>query len=231
MKRIIIVFAFLAFATTSINAQELYLKTPDPPIEELSLPDRITSVPRLAGLPNKTRIEVSLSPNTLITNDPDIHDRFRLHLRGVGTVFTATVERDVVVNNFVVIIRGAKAYGHITESYYSMYKKSRLNLELTGVTLYDGSILPIKTRLDNNLENNSQPGAEHVIGQAVQKGAALGAVFSLLSSSEALNTMRAIGLILGGSVGTLDGLSDRKYYRAKPVYIFDGRKLWFKIRK
>lgn len=188
-----------------------------------------TSVPKLVSLPDKTPINVSL--DVLITNDPDIDSWGRPYLKDVGAEFTATVGRDVVVDNFVVVFKGAKAYGRITESYYSMYKKSRLNLELTGITIYDGSVLPIKAKLHSHIENNKQPGAGHIVREAAVYGVVYGAAFALMANSASLNAFRAFGLGFGGFFGTLKGFRDRKLYETEPVYLFNHRNLWFKVRK
>ena len=98
----------------------------------------------------------------------------------IGDTFSGTLVQPVVVNGIVVAQRGQTVYGRVT-----MVQKqhsdtpSRLGVELTGITLADGTQLPVKSELVNR-QGGSTPGG-------IQAGTVVGST--------------AVGAAVGGAVG------------------------------
>ena len=114
----------------------------------------------------------------------------------VGDAFSGTLIQPVVVNGIVVAQRGQTVYGRVTqvEKQHSD-KPSRLGLELTGITLADGTQLPVKTQLVNR-QGGSTPGP-------VQAGTIVGttAVGAAIGGAVGWGTGAAIGTGAGALVG------------------------------
>jgi hypothetical protein len=126
------------------------------------------------GLP----AQVTLQPGTYVT--ARINQALSSDHNLVGDTFTGTLLQPVVVNGIVVAQRGQTVYGRVTvvEKHHSD-KPSRLGLELTGMTLADGTQVPVKSELVTR-QGRTTPGG-------VEAGTVVGTT--------------AVGAAIGGAVG------------------------------
>ena len=95
-----------------------------------------------------------------------------------GDAFSATLVKPIVVNGVVVADRGQVIQGRVSEAKKAgrVSGTSRLGLELTDLTLVDGSQAPVKTELVNRNGTTSVGRDAAAIGTATAVGAIIGAV-------------------------------------------------------
>ncbi len=149
--------------------------------------DRTVAMPAASStvtLPVGTRILV----RTIDTIDSDRNQ--------VGDKFQASVEQPVVINDAVVIPKGADIYGRLTAAAEAghIQGRSQLKLELTGVVV-NGQTLPLVTG-DYSVSGSSR-GA--TTAKRVGGGAALGAVIGAVAGG---GKGAAIGAGVGAGAGT-----------------------------
>jgi hypothetical protein len=140
--------------------------------------------------------QVTVKPNTYITvrtNQPLSSDHNQ-----VGDTFSATLLQPLVAQGVVVAQRGQTVYGRVVvaEKAHSGHD-SRLGLELTGVTLADGTQEPIHTQLVAHQGPKTPGGIEAgtVVGTTAV-GAAVGGI-------AARGTGAAIGAGAGAAAGII----------------------------
>jgi hypothetical protein len=88
------------------------------------------------GLP----AEVTLKPGSMIS--VRINQKLESNKNAVGDTFSGALLQPVVVNGIVVAQRGQMVFGRVAES-TKVKGMSRLGIELTGLTLADGTSAPI----------------------------------------------------------------------------------------
>jgi hypothetical protein len=96
-----------------------------------------------------------------------------------GDVFIATLVQPIVVDGWVVMRRNQNIIGHVTDA-----KKaprgggvSKLQLDLSQLTLADGQLVPVQTTLLNASAGTSNGRSAAAIGLTTGTGAAIGAGF------------------------------------------------------
>src|ERR1051326_7105907 len=152
------------------------------------------------GLPR----EVTLKPGTYVTvriNQPLSSDR-----NHEGDPFSATLMQPVVVDGIVIAQRGQSVYGRVAEAEKAhVDKPSRLKLELTGLTLADGTQVQMQSQLLTR-QGGSTPGA-------VQAGTGAGttAVGAAIGGAAAWGTGAAIGAGAGAAAGIIGVLVTRHH--------------------
>jgi hypothetical protein len=138
----------------------------------------------------------------------------------VGDTFTATLIQPVVVNGIVVAQRGQPVYGRVTlvEKQHSD-KPSRMGLELTGLTLADGSQMPVKSQLVNR-QGGSTPGG-------IQAGTIVGttAVGAAVGGAAAWGT----GAAIGAGAGAVAGIAAVLLTHNHPTIIYPETVLMFQM--
>lgn len=166
------------------------------------------------GLPR----EMTVKPGTYVTvriNQPLSSDR-----NHEGDPFTATLMQPVVADGVVVAQRGQTVYGRVAEAEKAhMDKPSRLKLELTGLTLADGTQAPVQSQLLTR-QGGSTPGgvqAGTVAGTTIIGGAVGGAA--------AWGTGAAIGAGVGAAAGIIGVLVTRHH----PTVVYPEAVLTFQI--
>ncbi len=94
-----------------------------------------------------------------------------------GDAFSATLVKPIVVNGVIVADRGQTIQGRVSEAKKAgrVSGTSRLGLELTDMTLVDGSQVPVKTELVNRNGATSEGRDAVGIGAATGVGAIIGA--------------------------------------------------------
>lgn len=152
------------------------------------------------GLPS----QLTLKPGTYVTvriNQPLSTDR-----NHVGDMFSASLISPVIVDGIVVANRGQQAYGRIAElEKQHSDRPSRLGLELTGITLADGTQAPVTSHLMAQ-QGRTTPGA-------VQAGTVAGttAVGAAIGGAAAWGTGAAVGAGVGAAAGLVGVLLTRHH--------------------
>ncbi len=138
-----------------------------------------------------------------------------------GDAFTATLERPLVVDGFVVAQTGQMLAGHVTEATKAGRAKgvSHLALQVTDLTLVDGQQAPIQSQMITRTGPTSVGRDASAIGGTTAVGAAAGAIGGG-------GTGAAIGAGAGAVVGTVGVLLTR----GRPTVITPESVLTFQIQ-
>jgi len=138
----------------------------------------------------------------------------------VGDPFTATLMQPIIVNGVVVANRGQSVYGRVAlvEKHHGS-APSRLGVELTGLTLADGSQAPIKSQLVAR-QGPTTPGG-------IEAGTIVGttAVGAAIGGAAAWGTGAAIGAGAGAIAGIATVLATHNH----PSVIYPETALTFRI--
>jgi hypothetical protein len=184
-----------------------------PPNGRPSGPPQMNNRPAY-GLP----AEVTLQPGTYVTariNQPLSSDR-----NLVGDTFSATLIQPVVVNGIVLARRGQIVYGRVSEAQKAHSDKpSRLGLELTGLTLADGTQVPVKSQLVNRQGGSTPAGVQAgTVAGTTAVGAAVGAAAGW-----------GTGAAIGAGAGMVVGVAGVLLTRNHPTVIYPETALTFQI--
>jgi hypothetical protein len=127
-----------------------------------------------------------------------------------GDVFIATLVQPIVVDGWVVMRRNQSIIGHVTDA-----KKaprgggvSKLQLDLSQITLVDGQLVPVQTTLLNASAGTSNGRSAAAIGLTTGTGAAIGAGFG-----------GGPGAAIGAGAGFTAGVVGVLFTRGKPTII------------
>src|SRR5271165_6680244 len=131
------------FGQPAQDNQQVPPPTPPPQAQPAPRPnDRPQAARPAYGLP----AELTMAPGTfvtILTNQPLSSDRNQ-----PGDTFSGTLNQPVVVDGIVVAQRGQMVYGRVAEAVKAKAgNSSRLGLELTSLTLADGTQVPIRSQL------------------------------------------------------------------------------------
>ena len=137
-----------------------------------------------------------------------------------GDVFIATLVQPIVVDGWVVMRRNQNIIGHVTDA-----KKaprgggvSKLQLDLSQLTLVDGQLVPVQTTLLNASAGTSNGRAAAAIGLTTGTGAAIGAGFG-----------GGPGAAIGAGAGFTAGVLGVLFTRGKPTIVPPEDVLTFKL--
>jgi hypothetical protein len=137
-----------------------------------------------------------------------------------GDVFIATLVQPLVVDGWVVMRRNQSIIGHVTDA-----KKaprgggvSKLQLDLSQLTLVDGQLVPVQTTLLNASAGTSNGRDAAAIGLTTGTGAAIGAGFG-----------GGPGAAIGAGAGFVAGVAGVLFTRGKPTIIPPEDVLTFKL--
>jgi len=138
-----------------------------------------------------------------------------------GDVFTGTLDKELVVDGFVIAERGARVEGRVTD--VDRGGKTRgvalMSLELTRIHTSDGQTVSVQTdRFDRRAEATHQTDAEKVGG-----GAAIGAIIGAIAGG-------GKGAAIGAGVGGGAGAGDVLLTRGKPVTFPSETRVSFRLR-
>lgn len=166
------------------------------------------------GLP----AEVTLQPGTYVTvrtNQPLSSDH-----NLVGDTFTATLNQPVVVNGIVVAQRGQTVYGRVSEAQKAHSDKpSRLGLELTGMTLADGTQVNVKSQLVTRQGGTTPAGVQAgTVAGTTAVGAAVGAAAGW-----------GTGAAIGAGAGAIVGIAGVMLTRNHPTILYPETALTFQV--
>lgn len=137
-----------------------------------------------------------------------------------GDVFVATLVQPIVVDGWVVARRNQSIIGHVTDA-----KKaprgggvSKLQLDLSQLTLVDGQLVPVQTTLLNASAGTSNGRAAAAVGLTTGTGAAIGAGFG-----------GGPGAAIGAGAGFTAGVLGVLFTKGKPTIIPPEDVLSFKL--
>jgi hypothetical protein len=138
-----------------------------------------------------------------------------------GDSFTATLDKELVVDGFVIAERGARVEGRVVSSDKGGRVKgvSSLAVELKTLRLSDGQMVPLETE---SFERH----AEQERGEDVAKvgaGAAIGAVIGAIAGG-------GKGAAIGAGVGGGAGAGTVMATRGKPVTLPSETRLSFRLK-
>ena len=162
---------------------------------------------------------LTIPPGTVIfvrTNQPLSSDH-----NHAGDTFTATLDRPIIVNGWVVARRGQTILGTVTTAQKAGRVKgvSQLGLELTDITVVDGQQLPVLTELWKGSAGTSHGADAAGIVTTTGVGTIIGA---------AANGGEGAGI--GAGAGALAGVAMVLLTRGKPTVIGPEALLSFQIK-
>lgn len=176
------------------------------------------------GAPNNTPppygapAYVTLQPGTYVT--VRINQALSSDRNQPGDSFSATLTQPVVADGIVIAQRGQTVYGRVAETRKaSANHPSRLGLELTGVTLVDGTQQPIHSQLVA-AQGRSTPGAIQAgeVAGSTAVGAGIGGMVGW-----------GTGAAIGGAVGAAGGLLGVLLTRHHPTVVYPETALTFRV--
>jgi len=138
-----------------------------------------------------------------------------------GDAFSGTLAQPVVVDGIVVADRGQTVYGRVSQvQKQKTDKSSRLGLQLTGITLADGTQATVQTQLVSRQGTSTPAG--------VQAGSVVGttAVGAAIGGAAAWGTGAAIGAGAGAVAGIVGVLVTRNH----PTVLYPETALTFQIQ-
>jgi hypothetical protein len=140
----------------------------------------------------------------------------------VGDRVTATLERPIVVNGWVVARRGQTLTGQVTAAVKAGRIKgtSQLGLELTDLTLVDGHDAPILTEIWKGSGGTSHGADAAAIGGTTAVGAAIGAAADW-----------GRGAAIGAGAGAAAGIGAVLLTRGRPTEILPETPLTFRLKE
>jgi hypothetical protein len=146
--------------------------------------------------------QVTLKPGAFVT--VRINQGLASNKNAVGDTFSGTLTQPIVVNGIVVAQRGQMVYGKVAEA-QKVKGVSRLGVELTSLTLADGSQAAVHTQLTSRQGPTTPGGVQAgVITTTTAGGAAVGAI-------AAGGTGAAAGAGIGAAAGIIGVLATRNH--------------------
>ena len=139
-----------------------------------------------------------------------------------GDNFIATLAQPIVIDGWVVMRRGQTITGQVTDAAKAGRVKgvSRLQLDLSQLTLVDGQLVPIQTQLLNATAGTSRGRDAAAIGVTTGTGAAIGAAAAGGS-----------GAAIGAGAGFVASVAGVLLTRGKPTIITPETLLTFKTEQ
>jgi hypothetical protein len=138
----------------------------------------------------------------------------------IGDRVTATLERPIVVNGWVVARRGQTVSGKVTAAVKAGRIKgtSQLGLELTDLTIVDGSSAPILTEIWKGSGGTTHGADAAAIGGTTALGAAIGSVADW-----------GRGAAIGAGAGAAAGIGAVLLTRGRPTELLPETPLTFRL--
>jgi hypothetical protein len=177
-------------------------------------PARPANEPPPYGIPS----ELTVAPGTYLT--VRVNDQLSSDRNQAGDPFSATLMQPLVVDGVVVAQRGQMVYGRVAEAQKARPNiPSRLGLELTELTLADGSQVPLRCQLVGR-EGGTAPGSEQA--GTIISTSAIGAVVGAAAGW-------GRGAVIGAGVGATAGAIAVMLTRNRPTLIYPETALTFRI--
>ena len=147
-------------------------------------------------------------------------DRLSSERSQAGDRFTATLDRELEADGFVIAERGARVEGQVVAVARGSKTKgdARIAIEVTGIYTSDGQYVPVQTdAFEKRSEPNSKTDAEKIGG-----GAVIGAIVGAIAGG---GKGAAIGAGVGGGAGAGDVMLTRK-----PATLASETRISFRMR-
>jgi len=147
-------------------------------------------------------------------------DRLSSERSQAGDRFTATLDRELEADGFVIAERGARVEGQVVAVDRGSKTKgdARIAIEVTGIYTSDGQYVPVQTdAFEKRSEPNSKTDAEKIGG-----GAVIGAIVGAIAGG---GKGAAIGAGVGGGAGAGDVMLTRK-----PATLASETRISFRMR-
>jgi hypothetical protein len=162
--------------------------------------------------------QLTLKPGTyvtILTNQMLSSDRNQ-----PGDVFSGSLLQPIVVDGIVVAQRGQNVYGRVAEALHARSdQSSRLGLQLTGLTLADG------TQVDIHSQLVGRQGSRTPTGDQVGTVAATTGVGAVIGAAAGWGTGAAIGAGVGAAAGIIGVLVTRN----RPTVVYPETALTFQV--
>ena len=161
---------------------------------------------------------LNLQPGTLM--NVRVNQMLSSDRNHAGDPFSATLMQPVIVNGVVVASRGQTVYGRVADAEKAHAgKDSRLGLELTGLTLADGTQVPIHSQLVTRQGPTTPGGVEAgtVVGTTAV-GAAVGGAVGW-----------GTGAAVGAGAGAIAGLAGVMLTHNHPTVLYPETALTFQV--
>jgi hypothetical protein len=166
------------------------------------------------GLP----AQVTLNPGTFVTMR--INQGLSSDHNQPGDTFSGTLIQPVVADGIVVAQRGQQVYGRVSEAVKAKTgSSSRLGVELTSLTLADGTQVPIRTQLVARQGGSTPPG--------VQAGTVVGTTALGAAIGGAVDWGR--GAAIGAGAGAAAGIIGVLLTRNHPTFVYPETALTFRV--
>jgi hypothetical protein len=151
-----------------------------------------------------------------------LNDRLSSDHSHAGDGFTATLDRPIVVNGWVVARRGDTVFGSVTTAKKAGRVKgtSELGLELSELTVVDGQELPLKTELWTGSAGTSHGADAATIATTTGVGTIVGA---------GVNGGEGAGI--GAGIGAASGIAGVLLTRGKQTILGPETRLTFRIKE
>jgi hypothetical protein len=171
---------------------------PQPPPPPANAPAERPVVPDALTLPAGTVIQVRTS------------DWLSSDKNHKGDQFIATLAQPIIADGWVVMRRGQTVIGQVSDAQRAGRVKgvSKLQLDLSQLTLVDGQLLPVQTTLLNASAGTSNGRDAAAVGLTTGGGAAIGAAAAGGS-----------GAAIGAGAGFVAGIAGVLLTRGKPTII------------
>lgn len=167
------------------------------------------------GMPN----QITVQPGTYIT--VRLGQALSSDHNQPGDTFVASLAQPLVVDGIVVANRNQTVYGRVAEAEKAHADRpSRLLLELTSVTLADGTQIPIRSQLVNR-QGGRTPAGDQVGTVAATTG--VGAVIGGVAAGGA-------GAAAGAGIGAVAGIAGVLLTRNHPTVVYPETALTFAIQ-
>jgi hypothetical protein len=162
--------------------------------------------------------ELSIKPGTFIT--VRIAQGLSSDRNQEGDVFTATLAQPIVVDGLVVANRNQSVMGRVAEARKAgrVEGTSRLGLQITGLTLADGTQANVQSSLVNRNGSTSVGNDVATVGTTTAVGAAIGAAADW-----------GRGAAIGAGAGAAAGLVGVLLSRGRPTVVYPETVLTFRI--
>jgi len=162
--------------------------------------------------------ELTLKPGTYV--NVRINQALSSDHNHAGDTFSATLMQPVIVNGVVVAARGQTVYGTVAMAEKAHAgKDSRLGIELTGITLADGTQAPIHSQLVTRQGPKTPGGIEAgTVAGTTAVGAAIGGAVGW-----------GTGAAVGAGAGALAGLAGVLLTHNHPTVLYPETPLTFQV--
>ena len=162
--------------------------------------------------------ELTLKPGTFITVRVD--QALSSDRNQQGDLFTATLTQPIVVDGVVVAQRGQAVMGRVAEAKKAgrVEGTSRLGLQLTGITLADGTQANVQSSLVNRNGQTSVGNDVAAVGTTTAVGAAVGAAADW-----------GRGAAIGAGAGAAAGLIGVLLTRGHPTVVYPETAITFRL--